>query len=56
MPAKKDNVQVQPSGELDDYLSLAPPDIPNVLDNVVLVFSNNIPEDAKEKCKLNNGE
>jgi hypothetical protein len=56
MPAKKDNVQVQPSGELDDYLSLAPPDIPNVLDNVVLVFSNNIPEDAKEKCKLNNGD
>jgi hypothetical protein len=39
--------------EPNQFLDLSPPSIPDLLENVILVFSNNIPEDAKPKCKLN---
>lgn len=38
--------------EPDDFLDLRPPTIPDFLDNVLLVFANNIPEDAKKQCTI----
>ncbi len=40
---------------LDDYLKPKLPPIPSILDNVLLVFSNSIPIDARKNCKLRNG-
>lgn len=55
MAARKDKDKVQPE-TADDFLQLKPPAIPQTLDNVLLVFSNNIPEDARAKCTLNSGD
>lgn len=35
-----------------EFLALAPPIIPKLLDNVLLAFSDNIPEDATSQCQL----
>src|SRR5258705_9958560 len=55
MATKKEKAITQPSSGSEDFLQLTPPGIPALLDNVVLVFSNNIPEDARIKCMLNSG-
>lgn len=55
MTTKKEKAVAQPPSGTDDFLQLGPPNIPALLDNVVLVFSNNIPEDARNKCMLNSG-
>lgn len=54
MTTKKEKV-TQPASGAEDFLQLTPPGIPALLDNVLLVFSNNIPEDARIKCMLNSG-
>jgi hypothetical protein len=54
MAAKKDKDTVQLE-TADDFLQLNSPFIPKTLNNVLLVFSNNIPEDARAKCALNSG-
>lgn len=56
MATKKEKAVDQPASGAADFLQLNPPFIPALLDNVVLVFSNNIPEDARTKCMLNSGE
>jgi len=51
--AKKDPKSIKSfNTEPDEFLDLTPPVIPSLLDNVLLVFSNNIPEDAKLHCAL----
>ena len=44
----KDNLHTKP----DDFLDLTAPTIPELLENVLLVFSVNIPEDAKKQCAI----
>jgi hypothetical protein len=39
-----------------DFLRLAPPPIPPLLDNVIHVFLNNIPKDALPYCALESGK
>jgi hypothetical protein len=36
----------------EDFLDLRPPSIPRFLDNVLHVFVNGIPEDARPKCRI----
>jgi len=55
MATKKEKAVAKPAIGTDDFLQLTPPSIPALLDNVLLVFSNNIPEDARNKCMLNSG-
>lgn len=45
--AKQESLYADPA----EFLNLAPPDVPGLLDNVLLVFTKSIPEDAQLQCK-----
>lgn len=55
MAKKQEKVDGKSSDESEDFLQVIPPEIPAMLDNVLMVFSKNIPDDAKSKCALNDG-
>lgn len=40
------------NAEPQEFLDLQPPDIPQYLDNVLLIFANNVPEDARFQCVI----
>jgi hypothetical protein len=52
---EKDDTSGDIHSEPAEFLDLSPPSLPELLENVILVFANNIPEDAKPKCKLTAG-
>jgi hypothetical protein len=54
MSKKKEQAKPQTSNKVD-FLSLVPPTAPPVLENVLLTFANNIPDDAKTHCQLGSG-
>jgi len=54
MSAKTDKEPLQ--AEPKDFLDLKPPSIPELLDNVLLVFAKSIPEDAWSQCKIEKTE
>jgi hypothetical protein len=55
MAKKKEEAARHLASDPDEFLALTPPVIPPLLDNVALVFLNNIPQDAKKHCKLSDG-
>lgn len=58
MAKKKEQAPPQgegPPDDLDEFLNMKPPAIPSVLPSVLIIFANNIPEDAKVHCELESG-
>ena len=49
---KKETEEEPLNDQPEDFLDLNPPSIPRILDNVLLVFANSIPEDARAQCKV----
>lgn len=43
------------NAEPEEFLDLRPPTIPQLLDNVLLVFAKSIPEDARGQCTIEEG-
>lgn len=48
---EQNNLRAEPH----EFLGMEPPKSPDLLDNVLLVFAHNIPEDAKPYCRLSDG-